>query len=73
MCNQGFYELTEGKSSKFNIQKAKIMASSPITSWKIDGETTEIVRNFIFGGSKITSDGGRSHEIKTHLLFEEKL
>ena len=66
-------EESEKVGLKFNIQKAKIMASSPITSWKIDGETMEIVRNFIFGGSKITSDGGCSHEIKIHLLFEEKL
>ena len=49
---------------KKNIQKTKIMASSPITSWQIDGETMETVRDFILGGSKITADGGCSHEIK---------
>ena len=48
---------------KFNIQKTKIMASGPITSWQIDGETMETVRDFIFGGSKITADGNCSHEI----------
>ena len=53
---------------KLNIQKTKIMASGPITSWHIDGETVEIVRAFIFGGSKITADGDCSHEIKTKLL-----
>ena len=58
---------------KLNIQKTKIMASSPITSWQIDGETMEMVRNFILGGSKITADGDCSHEIKRHLLLEEKL
>ena len=65
-------EESENVGLKFNIQKTKITASSPITSWKIDGETMEIVRNFIFGGSKITSGGGRSHEIKIHLLFGRK-
>ena len=54
---------------KFNIQKTKIMASSPIISWQIDGETLETVRNFILGGSKITADGDCSHEIKRHLLL----
>ena len=49
---------------KLNIQKTKIMASAPITSWEIDGETMEIVTDFIFGGSKITADGDCSHEIK---------
>ena len=49
---------------KFNIQKTKIMASSPITSWQIDGKTVETVTDFIFGGSRITSDGDCSHEIK---------
>ena len=58
---------------KPNIQKTKIMASGPITSWQIDGETMEIVRAFISGGSKITTDGDYSHEIKRHLLLEEKL
>ena len=57
---------------KFNIQKTKIMASSPITSWQIDGETMETVRDFISGGSKITADGDCSHEIKRHLLLERK-
>ena len=57
---------------KLNIQKTKIMASGPITSWEIDGETVETVSDFIFWGSKITADGDRSHEIKRHSL-EEKL
>ena len=54
---------------KFNIQKTKIMASSPITSWHMDGETMETVRAFILGVSKITADGDCSHEIKRHLLL----
>ena len=54
---------------KLNIQKTKIMASGPITSWEIDGETEETVSDFILGGSKITADGDCSHEIKRHLLF----
>ena len=58
---------------KLNIQKAKIMASGPITSWEIDGETVEIVPNFIFGGSQITADGDCSHEIKRCLLFGRKV
>ena len=58
---------------KLNIQKTKIMASGPITSWQIDGETVETVSGFIFGGSKITADGDSSHEIKRHLLLEGKL
>ena len=57
---------------KLNIQKTKIMASSPITSWQRDGETVETMRNFIFLGSKITADGDCSHEIKRHLLFGRK-
>ena len=57
---------------KLNIQKTKIMASSPITSWEIDGETVETVADFILGGSKITADGDCSHEIKRHSV-EEKL
>ena len=57
---------------KLNIQKMKIMASGPITSWKIDGETMETVTNFIFLGSKITADGDCSHEIKRCLLFGRK-
>ena len=58
---------------KLNIQKTKIMASSPITSWQIDGETMETVRDFIFLGSKITADSDCSHEIKRRLFLEEKL
>ena len=54
---------------KLNIQKTKIMASGPITSWEIDGETVETVADFIFWGSKITADGDCSHEIKRHLLL----
>ena len=58
---------------KLNIQKKKIMASGPITSWQIDGETVEIVSDFILGGSKITTDGDCSHEIKRHLLLGRKV
>ena len=58
---------------KLNIQKTKIMASSPITSWQIDGETVETVRDFIFLGSKITADGDCSHEIKRRLLLGRKV
>ena len=58
---------------KLNIQKTKIMASNPISSWQIDGETMEIVRDFILGGSKITADGNHSREIKRRLLFGRKL
>ena len=58
---------------KLNIQKTKIMASSPITSWQMDGETMETVTDFIFLGSKITSVGDYSHEIKKHCCLEEKL
>ena len=58
---------------KLNIHKTKIMASGPITLWQIDGETMETVTDFIFLGSKITADGDCSHEIKRHLLLEEKL
>ena len=58
---------------KHNIQKTKIMASGPMTSWQIDGETVETVTDFIFGGSKITSDGDCSHEIKRHLLHGRKV
>ena len=58
---------------KLNIQKTKIMASSPITSWEIDGETVETMADFIFGGSKITADGDCSHEIKRHLLLGRKV
>ena len=62
-------EESEKVGSKVNIQKAKIMASGPITPWEIDGETVETVSDFIFGGSKITADGNCSHEIKRHLLL----
>ena len=62
-------EESENVGLKLNIQKAKIMASSPITSWKIDGGTMEPVRDFILGGSKITADGDCSHEIKRHFLL----
>ena len=58
---------------KPNIQKTKIMASGPITSWQIDGETVETVTDFILGGSKITADGDCSHEIKRHLLLGRKV
>ena len=58
---------------KLNIQKTKIMASSPITSWEIDGETVEIVSDFILGGPKISADGDCSHEIKRHLLLGRKV
>ena len=60
-------EKSEKVSLKLNIQKRKIMASGPITSWEIDGETVETVSNFIFGGSKITVDGDCTQEIKRHL------
>ena len=56
-----------------NIQKTKIMASGPITSWEIDGETVETVSDFIFGGSKVTADGDCSHEIKRRLLLGRKV
>jgi len=62
-------EESEKVSLKLNIQKTKIMASSPITSWQIDGETMEAVKDFIFWGSRITADGDCSHEIKRHLLL----
>ena len=58
---------------KLNIQKTKIMASGPITSWEIDGETVETLADFVFGGSKITADGDCSHEIKRCLLFGRKV
>ena len=66
-------EESEKVGSKLNIQKTKIMASSPITSWEIDGETVEAVADFIFLGSKITADGDCSHEIKRRLLLRRKL
>ena len=65
-------EESEKVGLKLNIQKMKIMASGPITSWEIDGETVEIVSDFIFGGSKLTADGDCSHEIKRHLLLGRK-
>ena len=66
-------EESENIGLKLNIQKTNIMASSPITSWQIDGETVETVADFIFGGSKITADGDCSHEIKKHLLLGRKV
>ena len=63
-------EESEKVGLKLNIQKTKIMASGPIISWQIDGETMETVTDFIFLGSKITADGDCSHEIKRHLLLE---
>ena len=66
-------EENEKVGLKLNIQKMKIMASGPITSWQIDGETVETVADFIFLGSKITADGDCSHEIKRHLLFGRKV
>ena len=65
-------EESEKVGLKFNIQKTKIMASGPITSWQIDGETVETVTDFIFGASRITADGDCSHEIKRHLLLGRK-
>ena len=65
-------EESEKVGLKLNIQKTKIMASGPITSWQIDGETIETVRDFIFLGTKITADGDCSHEIKRHLLLGRK-
>ena len=66
-------EESEKVGLKLNIQKTKIMASGPITSWEIDGETVEIVSDFILGGSKITADGDCSHGIKRHLLLGRKV
>ena len=66
-------EESEKVGSKLNIYKTKIMASGPIISWQIDGETMETVRCFILGGSKITADGDCSHETKRHLLLGRKL
>ena len=65
-------EESEKVGLKLNIQKTKILASGPVTSWQIDGETVETVRDFILGDSKITSDGDCSLEIKTHLLLGRK-
>ena len=66
-------EESEKVGLKLNIQETKIMASGPITSWEIDGETVETMSDFILGGSKITADGDCSHEITRRLLLEEKL
>ena len=66
-------EESEKVGLKLNVQKTKIMASGPITSWEIDGETVETVSDFIFLGSKITTDGNCSHEIKRHLLLGRKV
>ena len=66
-------EESEKVGLKLNIQKTTIMASGPITSWEIDGETVEALSDFIFGGSKITADGDYSHEIKRRLLLERKV
>ena len=66
-------EKSEKAGLKLNIQKMRIMASGPITSWQIDEESVETVREFILGGSKITADGDCSHEIKRCLLLEEEL
>ena len=66
-------EESESVGLKLNIQKTKIMASGPITSWQIDGETMETVTDFIFGGSKITADGDCNHEIKRRLLLGRKV
>ena len=66
-------EESENVGLKLNVQKTKIMASGPITSWEIDGETLEMVSDFILGGSKITADGDCSHEIKRCLLLGRKV
>ena len=66
-------EESEKVGLKLHLQKTKIMASSPTTSWEIDGETVETVTDFILGGSKITADGNCSHEIKRHLLLGRKV
>ena len=66
-------EENEKTGLKLNIQKTKIMACSPITSWQIDGETVETVSDFIFSGSRITAGGDCSHEIKRHLLLEREV
>ena len=66
-------EESEKVGLQLKIQKTNIMASGPITSWQIDGETVETVSDFIFGGSKITADGDCSHEIKKHLLLGRKV
>ena len=66
-------KVKEESGLKLNIQKTKIMASGPITSWQIDGETVGTVANFIFGGSKLSAEGDCSHEIKRHLLLGRKV
>ena len=66
-------EESEKVGLKLNIQKTKIMASGPITSWELDGETVETVSDFIFGGPKIIADSDSSHEIKRHLLLGRKV
>ena len=66
-------EKSEKAGLKFNVQEMKIMVSSPITSWQIDGETMETMTDFLFLGSKITADGDCSHKIKSHLLLGKKL
>ena len=66
-------EESEKVGLKLNIQKTKIIASGPITSWELDGETVETVSDFIFLGSKIIADGDHSHEIKKHLLLGRKV
>ena len=66
-------EESEKGGLKLNIQKTKIMAPGPITSWEIDGETVETVSDFILGGSKITADGDCTHELERHLLLGRKL
>ena len=66
-------EESEKAGLKLNIQKTKIIASGPITSWEIDGETVETVSGFILGGSKIIADGNCSHDIKRHLIFGRKV
>ena len=68
-----WWKESEKVGLKLNIQKTKIMASGPITSWQIDGETLETMTDFILEGSKITADGDCSHEIKRHLLLGKKL
>ena len=68
VVSSAYLRKTENAVLKLSIQKTKIMASGPVTSWEIDGETVETVADFIFLGSKITADGDRSHEIKRHSL-----
>ena len=72
ICSDCRAQKTEKVGLKLNVQKTKIMASGPITSWEIDGETVETVSDFILGGSKITADGDCSHEIKRHLHLGRK-